>query len=238
MDNVDACDLFGHCVLDLHAGVHFDEVKLAAVHIHQKFDCTRALIVYMRADFAAQLTNFGALLLGEVGRWGALDDFLVAALHRAVALPEVINVTVSVAQDLHLDVAGADDHFLKVTLAVAKGGFGLAAAFHDFFWELFFIENGAHATTAAAPACFEHQGEADLFGLCNDGGHIIAQNFCSRDDGDACLNGDAAGAGFVAQSAHGGGFGADECDACCVAGVNEIGVFREQAIAWVNGVGA
>ena len=36
LDDVDACDFFGHRVLDLHAGVHFDEVELAAVHIHQR----------------------------------------------------------------------------------------------------------------------------------------------------------------------------------------------------------
>jgi hypothetical protein len=46
------------------------------------------------------------------------------------------------------------------------------------------------------------------------------------------------GAGLVAQHPHGGGPGADEGDAGGLAGVYEGGVFRQQAVAGMDRVGA
>ncbi len=53
--------LFGHRVLDLDAGVHLDEVKLAAVHIHQELDGARAFIIDILADALGHLADFLAL---------------------------------------------------------------------------------------------------------------------------------------------------------------------------------
>jgi hypothetical protein len=54
---------------------------------------------------------------GQVHARGDLDDLLVAALDRAVALPQVHEVAVRVAEDLHLDVLGAGDVALDEHLA-------------------------------------------------------------------------------------------------------------------------
>ena len=45
----------------------------------------------------------------------------------------MVHATMAVAQDLDLDVARAHDHLFKVAFAVAKGGFGLAAALRVLF---------------------------------------------------------------------------------------------------------
>ena len=58
----------------------------------------------------------------------ALDHLLVTALHRAVALVEMDDVAVLVAEDLHLDMAGPLDHLLEIALAIAEGRLRLAAA--------------------------------------------------------------------------------------------------------------
>ena len=55
-----------------------------------------------------------------------LDHFLVAALHRAVALIEVEDVAVAVAEDLHFDVLGAPDVALEEHGVVAESRGGLA----------------------------------------------------------------------------------------------------------------
>ncbi len=53
LHDVDARDFLGHGVFDLHAGVHFDEVELALVHIHQEFDGARAFVIHMGVIFRA-----------------------------------------------------------------------------------------------------------------------------------------------------------------------------------------
>ena len=50
LNDVDACHLFGDSMFDLHAGVHFDEIELGRVHIHQKFNRARAFIAHMGTD--------------------------------------------------------------------------------------------------------------------------------------------------------------------------------------------
>ena len=149
--DVDAGDLLGHGVFNLHAGVHLDEVKFLRLHIHQEFDGACTFIVHMGADFAAQLTDMGALFLCQVGGRRAFDHLLVAALDGAVALEEVIDLAVAVTEDLYLHVTGFHDHLFQITLAVAKGGLGLATALAHLLLQLALFVDRTHAASAAAP---------------------------------------------------------------------------------------
>ena len=134
--DVDAGHLFGDGMLDLDAGVDLDEIEGAAVAIHQELDRAGAFIVGVFADFQPEAADLVALRLGQIGRRRALDDLLVAALHRTVALPQVVEPAVFVAEDLHLDMAGVQDHLLEEALAVAEGVDRLAPAFEHLFLEL------------------------------------------------------------------------------------------------------
>ena len=66
---------------------------------------------------------------GERGRGRDFEDLLVAALETAIALAQVDDRAVRIAENLHLDVAGASDELLRVEPAVAERGprFGLGA---------------------------------------------------------------------------------------------------------------
>ncbi len=238
LHDVDAGHFLGDGVFDLHAGVHLDEVELAGIHIHQELDGARAFVIHMRADLASQFADLLALCFGQIGRGRTFHDLLVAALHGTVALEQVVDVALLVAEDLHLDMARAKDHLFKVALAVAEGGLGLAAAFADLLLELLLGHDRAHPTPAAAPGGLEHQRIADLLGLFLDLGHVLAQHLRRGDDGHTRLDRDAARAGLVAKLAHGLGLGADEGDPGRIAGIDEIGVFRQQAVARMDRVGA
>ena len=67
-----------------------------------------------------------ALRLAQEHRRRALDHLLVAPLRGAVALEQVHERAVLVAEDLHLDVARAAHQLLQVHLVVAEGGLRLA----------------------------------------------------------------------------------------------------------------
>ena len=74
-------------------------------------------------DDAAHLA---AHLLGQRRRRRLLDQLLVPALDRALALAEVDDVAVVIAEDLELDVARRLDVLLDVDVADAERRLGLA----------------------------------------------------------------------------------------------------------------
>ena len=224
-------------MFDLDAGVHLDEIELATVHIHQEFDGPRAFIADMGADAAAQIADLGALFGGQVGGGGAFHHLLVAALHGAVAFKQVIDVAVLVAQNLHLDMPGAQDHLFQIALAIAKGGLCLAPAFTHLVGQLLGAIDRAHAAPAAAPAGLQHQRIAHLGGLTAHLVHIVAQHFGGGNDRHAGRNRHAPRRSLVAQRPHGGRRGADEGDARAFAGIDEIGVLGQKAISGVDRIG-
>ena len=145
---------------------------------------------------------------------------------------------VLVAEDLDLDMAGTGDHLFQVAFAIAKGGFRLAPAFQHLFLQLVGGVDRAHAPAAATPRGLEHQRIADLGSFLGDGVHVVAQHLGRGDDRHASLDSDLAGRGLVTKRAHRLGFGPDEGDARVCAGVHEIGIFRQQAIARMDRVRA
>ena len=68
---------------------------------------------------------FCALRGADARRGRFLDDLLVAALHRAVALAEMDRVALAVGEHLNLDVARILEELLHVDLIVAERGLGL-----------------------------------------------------------------------------------------------------------------
>ena len=236
--NINAGDFFGHGVFDLHTWIDLDEIEFVVFHIHEEFDGAGAFVIHMGADFAAQITNFGALFFGQIGGRRAFNDLLVAALDRTVTFKQVVNLAVFVAQNLHLDVAGLDDHLFKITLAIPKGRFGLAATLKDFFLKLFFGIDCPHATPAAAPRRLEHQRISHLGRLFAHQIHVVAQDFGGGNNRHACLDRDVTCAGFVAKRAHGFGTRADKGDAVLFTRVDKIGVLRQQAIARMDRIRA
>ena len=112
-DQVEAGDELRHGVLHLDPGVHLHEEVLALAREQPLDRPGRAVpggagrVDRDPADALAQ-----RVVDGRRGR--LLDELLVAALDRAVALAEVDHVPVRVGEDLHLDVAGVFDEPLDV----------------------------------------------------------------------------------------------------------------------------
>ena len=108
LDEVDAGDDLGDGVLDLDARVDLDEVELAGVGVDQELDGAGVVVADVRGRSRRPASQTASRMRRvEVRGRGDLDDLLVAALDRAVALEEVDEVAVLVAEELHLDVLGA-----------------------------------------------------------------------------------------------------------------------------------
>jgi len=238
LDDVDAGHDLGDGVLDLDARIDLDEVELAGVGIHQIFDRAGADIVRRLGDLQRIVRKFLALGVAEIGRRGPLDDLLVAALDRAVALEQVHDIAVRVAEDLAFHVAGALDQLFQIDLVLAEGGHGLALGLDHFAGEILRVADGAHAATAAAPRCLQHHRIADRFRHAGDFRHVVRQRLGRRNNRNPDGNRQVAGSDLVAELAHGLGARADEGNAGLVAGIDEFRAFRQQAVAGMDRIRA
>ena len=73
-------------MFDLHARIYLDKIEFIVVHIHQKLNGAGAFVIHMLADTSPQITDFGALGIGEIGGRSAFYHFLITPLYGAVAL--------------------------------------------------------------------------------------------------------------------------------------------------------
>src|SRR5439155_291915 len=98
---------------------------------------------------------------GQHGARRLLDDLLVPALDRALALAEVHELPVAVAQHLHLDVPRAAEKLLDVHPPVTEGGLRLACGGGERRCELVLARDRPHALAAAAPGRLHEHGVAE-----------------------------------------------------------------------------
>ena len=122
-DQVLAGDHLGHRVLDLEPGVHLHEVEALVLAVAGDDELDRAGVLV--ADRARRrdrgLAHRARGRLGQPRRRRLLDDLLMPALDRAVALEQVHEVAVAVAEHLDLDVARPAQVFFHEHAVVAEG---------------------------------------------------------------------------------------------------------------------
>src|SRR5208282_3190363 len=187
--------------------------------------CAGIVITDQAERFADDVSGFLAQFGRHAHRGRLFEQFLVAALYRALAFAQADHVTVLVTQDLELDVARVLDVAFQVKVAVAEGtrGFRLRLAVER--RQFVFVAHNAHATPAAAGGGFYDDGKADL-------PRPFARFFCRRDhavragdDRHSVLFHGGAGFFFFAHEADDIRSGTDELDVTGFADFREVGVF-------------
>ena len=104
-NQVDPVDQLGDPVFDLQSGVHLEERRRLAVRVVEEFHRPGAQVVHR----SQQRSRFGVQACADGGRQvrcrALLHDFLVAALQRAVPVPENRDVPGAISERLHFHVA-------------------------------------------------------------------------------------------------------------------------------------
>ena len=118
-DEVEPGHHLGHGVLHLDPRVHLHE-EVVALRGQEPLDRARRPVPGRPRGRDPDLAEPGAEAAVDRGRGSLLDELLVAALDRAVALAEVDHVPVRVREHLHLDVAWVDEQPLDVDGVVAE----------------------------------------------------------------------------------------------------------------------
>ena len=123
---IEAGHELGHRVLDLDARVHLEE-EVVPVAVEEALDRPGAPV----ADGPGRVHGDGADPLAQLrrdrGRRSLLDELLVAALNRAVALAQMDDGAVGVGEHLDLDVPGVLEEALHVDRVVGEVRLALAA---------------------------------------------------------------------------------------------------------------
>ncbi|MES2681944.1 MAG: hypothetical protein V4650_00355 [Pseudomonadota bacterium] len=112
----------GHGVFHLDARIDLDEIEMAGVGIHQELDRAGMRVADAVAKSQSRRTERFALCLIQIRCRRTLHHFLVAPLHRAIALEQMHQIAVAVAQHLHLHMPGAAHQLLDIDRIVAEGG--------------------------------------------------------------------------------------------------------------------
>ena len=101
---VKAGDALGHRVFDLQPCVHLQKVEMSFA-IQQKLDRAGADVVHGARRRHRRRAHPRAQLGRDCGGGGFLEHLLVPTLDRAIALAEMNDVAMPVAEDLDFDVA-------------------------------------------------------------------------------------------------------------------------------------
>ena len=221
-------------MFDLDAGVHLDEEPIVLVHVVEELDGAGVVVADALGKFYCGIAEFLADLRIEVHCGCDLHDFLVAALDRAIALVEVDDISVLVAEDLYLDVFRALDIALEENGGVAEGVLGFRACLGEKAGELGGFLHDAHAAATTTERGLDDEWKTDFVG---DGKRLvgIGDRFLrAGEGGDVELVGEGAGGGLVAHVIEQIRRGSDESDALSGAGTCEVRVFREEAVARVD----
>jgi hypothetical protein len=222
-------------MFDLKPGVHLDEIELAV--LVQKLEGSRAAVT----DLAAGLGAAQADLVDQLGRntesRPLLDDFLVPALHRAVAFAEIDRITVLIGQDLDFDMTRLQQELLHIDRAIAERGQGLAPRHGHGIDELSLAWHDTHATPAATTSRLDDDRIADRTRHARDLVRILGQGpIRTWHHGHACLFHGGLGGNLVAHQTDRVGLGTDEDEAGTFDLLGKICVLREKSVAWMNGL--
>ena len=237
-------DGFGHRVLHLQAGVHFHEVEahllgvvVAARLLDDELHRAGAHVVHRLGGCHRGQAHLLAQLGRQAGRGRLFQHFLVAALHRAVALEQVDAVAVRVAEHLDLDVARALHVFLDQHRVAAEAVARFALAAGQCVRKVLGLFHRAHALAAAAGAGLDEHRVADAVGLVLEQGRVLVGAVVAGHQGHTGLLHQALGLGLQAHGLDGRGRRADEHQPGLGAGVGKGLVLAQEAVARVNGLG-
>ena len=146
--------------------------------------------------------------------------------------------SLSVAEDLNLDVTGARDETLEVKAPVPERGHRLSARLRDLGLELRGGLGDADSAAAAASRRLDHQRIADGFSRSAGRARILDAPVGARHGGHARARRHLARHGLVAHGADRLGSRSHEYEPGAFDHRGEVRVLRQEAVAGMDGVGA
>ena len=227
--------LLGHRMLHLQARVHLEEVELVA--LDDELHGPRVHVAHRAGPRHRGLGEPGLQGRGQVGRGALLDQLLVPALDRALALVEMHHAAARVAEDLDLDVARRLEEALHEQGARAEGGLGASLGGREGGGQARLVLDPHHADAAAARRRLDHHRIADPARDLPGGLDRVHGPVAARHHRHARARHEPARADLVAHLLDHPPRRPDEDQPGRLAGLGEAPVLGEEAVAGMDGLG-
>ena len=243
LHEIEAEYLLGDGMLDLKPRIGLDEgkrlVARLGVVIDEKFEGAEIVVVRGGREFLGGVDDAPAQGVVQRRARRDLDEFLVAALDRAFALPQMADGAMVVADDLHLDVAGVANQALDIDAVAAESRLGLGLAARIGLLELRGVIDDAHAASAAAGDGLDHHGATGTQRCKESPGLFQAGRPAGAfDDRHAASLRQRLGLRLVAEQIQRLRRWPDKDDAFLDAAPGECGILAEEAIAGMQRIAA
>src|SRR5262249_40044729 len=121
-DGVDSRHFLGEGVLALNPWIDLNKIEVIGVPIDEKFCGAGVFIFHAPADLNGGIAQRLTHLWVKVRRGSNFNDLLMPPLHGAVALEQMYQVAVLIAENLHFNVAGPADEFLDEYVGTPERG--------------------------------------------------------------------------------------------------------------------
>jgi hypothetical protein len=236
-DQVEPGDRLGDRMLHLQPRVHLHEEEAQVAvrrRLGDELHRARAHVAHRFCRGHGSRAHLAPASLAHAGRGRLFQHLLVAALHRAVALEQVEALAMAVAEYLDLDVPRPRDVAFDQHRVVAEAVARLALAGGERGLELLGLVDDAHALAAAAGAGLDQHRVADAVGLSLQQRRVLVGTVVAGHQRHAGFLHQLLGLGLQAHRLDCRGRRADEHQAGIGAGLREVLVLAEEAIARVD----
>src|SRR6516162_7891800 len=220
-------------MLHLDAGIHFQEIKIPALRVVYELHRPGTAIRHLSRETHRRLGHPMTKLIVDCRRWRLLDELLVTTLGRAVALPQMHDMALSIAEDLHFDVTSSRNEFFDIQRRIAECRSRLGSGRFDCASEVACCMHQSHAPPSAAGICLDQQRETDA--ICRvtrvlDGFDSVR----SRHSWNACPLRDPDCGELFTHGLYRFRKRTDERQARLLAHPRKRGSFREKAVSGMN----
>src|SRR5450830_1377233 len=233
LNNIYTRDHFGDWMLNLNAGIHFNEIEFAI--FVQELECTSTAITNFAASGSATITDFFDQLAWNAWCGCFFDDFLVATLHCAVTLTPPDRITMLIGKNLDFHVTWVFQELFHIDFRIAKCCAGFRFG-HCYRIEqgCFGVDNAHTASTTTASRFNDDRITYFTCGLYDDFRIVWQSTFGAWYARNASFDHGVLRGDLVAHQANGFSAWSNENKAGLLYAFSEIGVFRQKPITRVN----
>ena len=228
---VDARHHFRHRMLHLNARIHLDEIPRLGIHIVQKLHRARVVIPDMLGQFQRRRAQLVPHRFIQRNARSNLHHLLITPLHRAIALVQMQNIAVLIAQNLHFNVLGVLHVLLEEHRRVAERAARLASRFIEQPLQILGFMHHPHPTPATTEGSFDDQRKPNLLRDLHRLGAGFNCVIRTRKHRHASGLGQRARLGFVAHLPQQLRARPHKCQPRLNARLGEIGVLGQKSVA-------
>ncbi len=239
-DEIQVRDELRHAMLHLEARVHLEEPE-PPIRVEQELGGGGVVEVRGPGGLHGEVVQLRPLVRCQARRRRFLDQLLMPALDRAVALPQRDDRAIGIAEQLDFDVACRPHLAFQVDRTVAEGRGRFRRSRGQRSRQLRRCADTTHAATAATRRRLDEQREPDVLGGRDDRRDPIRPFHrdrveCPGDHRHARALRRPARRQFVAQRLDRVRAGSDEREARIDDGPRKRRPLRQEAVARVNGL--